>query len=68
MLERFTNFKISVKDEKKKTLSTISVKTNLQKYEYSYKNNESFFSLMYVWAKQGPTRKRSGTLKCMLIK
>lgn len=67
MLERFTNFKISVKD-KKKTLFTISVKTNLQKYEYSYKNNESIFSLMYIWAKQGPTRKRSGTLKRMLIK
>lgn len=53
---------------KKKTLFTISVKTNLQKYEYSYKNNESIFSLMYIWAKQGPTRKRSGTLKRMLIK
>lgn len=56
---------------KKKNLSTISIKINLQKYEYSYKNNknnESFFSLMHVWAKQGPTRKRSGTLKLMLIK
>lgn len=68
MLERFTNFKISVKDVKKKKSYLPQVLRQTCKNMSTVIKIMSQFSLMYVWAKQGPTRKRSGTLKLMLIK